>query len=100
MVLSRDVVGLLQLRSRGIQGAKTGFQRLLVEPVIARLALLALDQNAGFLQGAGVVAEQRQRNIDGVGDVFTGAFLAVYQEFHDLESGRVTQSLEDFGSLG
>ena len=100
MVLRRDVVGMLQIRSLLIQRTKTGLQAGSIQSMVARLTLLALDQEPGFFQGSGVMAEQRQRDLHGIGNIFAGTLLSIGQEFHDLQPGGVAQSFEDFGTVG
>ena len=73
-----DFVGL------GLQGAEAAFEGFAVEAVVAGLALLAFDDQAGFFEAAGVMAEQGQGDLDGVGDVFAGALFSVPEVFHDL----------------
>lgn len=67
--------------------------------MIAGLSLLAFFEDACFLQGAGVMAEKSQRDANGVSYVFAGAFLALGQEFHYLQAGRVAQGFKYFGAL-
>ena len=75
-------------------------QRISVETMIARLTLLTFDQDAGLFQSASVMAQEGERDTDSIGDVLAGALLAVGKKLHDLKSGCVAQSFEDFGTLG
>ena len=84
----------------GVERDQAAIESFAVEAMIAGLPLFSFDQNPGLFQCAGVMAQQRQRDPDGIGDLFACPFLAIGQELYDAQSGGIAEGLENFRALG
>lgn len=74
-------------------------EHILVEPMVAGLALFALTEYSSLTQGAGMMTKKGQCDPQLFGDLCPRSLLSVGQGLYDLDTSGVREGVKDSGFL-